>query len=200
MRGCGRRATRRYSSERFSRRCTSRVIDVSRLFASPLTLPAASSSSSSSMLSPIDESGFRISCVTCAAILPIAASRSFATARLCAVRRRRPCARRRAASSPISSSRLDGRARGVRSPRATARARSVTRSSGPRRRRVWIDTATPTASVSAASSTSWRIARRSRSRAPRPRARSSRDRRARRALQALVRRRAPSRRAPRARD
>ncbi len=135
IRGEGRRATRRYSSERCSSRSTSRVIDASSARASAGTGAFASSSSSSSMLSPIDESGFRISCVTCAAIFPIAARRSLASARLCARATPATIRSNAAASCPISSS-VATISRAVKSPRATAVARSVTRASGASRRRV----------------------------------------------------------------
>ena len=103
----GRRATRRYSSLRCSSRCTSRWIAASRLFdlgARRRARALASSSSSSSTLRPIAESGLRISCVTCAAILPIAASRSFDSASACARDRPETIFSNAASSWPISSS------------------------------------------------------------------------------------------------
>ena len=102
---------------------------------------------------PIDESGLRISCVTCAAILPIAARRSFDSASACACETPVTIVSKACSSWPISSS-LATTGRGVRSPRATACARSVTRASGASSRRTWNDTTTPTARVSAASTAS----------------------------------------------
>ena len=132
--GFGRRARPRYCSESPRRRSTSpRIAFVSSRASLSIGRPA-SSSSRSSTLRPIAEIGFRISCVTWAAIRPTAARRSAWTSS--------PRARAIAptmlsnvvASSPISSGEATT-ARGVRSPRATASARSVTRVSGARTRR-----------------------------------------------------------------
>ena len=73
------------------------------------------------------ESGFRISCVTWAAIFPMAARRSLATARLCARETDVTICSKAAASSPISSS-VGARAAASGLPaRRTGRARSRAR-------------------------------------------------------------------------
>ncbi len=84
--------------------------------------------------------------MTCAAILPIAARRSAWMSSPLARAMAATIPSNVAASSPISSA--EARTlRGVRSPCATAFARSVTAPRGNSTRRVWSDTAMPTASV-----------------------------------------------------